>query len=422
MRNGLWRQSDFRQLWGAVVVSTYGSLVRATALTFTAILVLGASPADIGALRLAEMVPGFLVGLVAGAWVDRVRRRPVMIVTDLARALALVSIPVAALLGVLGFGHLLLVAALVSTLGVFFDVAYQSYLPSIVRHDDLVEANSTLTAGVSVVEAVAFSSGGWLVQILTAPIALFVDALSFLGSALFVGRIRTPEPSRTQAEAPHAERLLALFAREVTEGLNTVWRQPILRGLALAAAAQHIAYGIIGTLILLYLNQVVGFEPGVLGMIFAVGGVSAFAGAVIAGRFHRAGVGAIMVACLLLAAVGEALVPLVSSVSLAAVALLVGQQIITDSVLTIYDITQVSLRQGITPNHLLGRVNASVRVTESGGLFLGTLLAGGLSESIGMRATLWVAVALTMLAAFALAVSPVRQIRRVPEAPVMATP
>jgi predicted MFS family arabinose efflux permease len=204
----------------------------------------------------------------------------------------------------------------------------------------------------------------------------------------------------------------------VVEGLHAVWRQPILRGMVVAGLAQNLAFGLIGTVFLLYVNQEVGFDPGVLGMIFAVGGVSSFLGAMIAGRLPRFGVGAIMVASLALAAIGEAFVPLATTANAIGVLFLVGQQIVADSALTVYDINQVSLRQAITAAHVLGRVNASVRVTEFGAILLGTVAAGYIGEAVGLRETLWLGVALSLLAAVALALSPVRAVRRIPESAV----
>jgi predicted MFS family arabinose efflux permease len=339
-----------------------------------------------------------------------------MIATDLLRALALLTIPLAAALGWLGFGQLFAVAALVSVFGVFFDVAYETYLPTLVESDELIEANSSLSAAMSVVEAVAFSTGGWLVQLLTAPIALIVDAASFIASAGFVARIQTPEPAPEKPAA--GEAALPSIASDIIEGLHAVWRQPILRGMMLAGCASNAAFGVIGTLFLLYLNQEVGFEPGILGMIFAVGGVSAFVGALVAGRLTRPGVGLVMVLMLLATAVGQSFLPLATAVNVIGVALLVGQQLVTDSALTIYDINQVSLRQAITPSRILGRVNASVRVTEAGSVLLGAAAAGMLGDAIGIRATLWVGVALSLLAALLLAASPVRAVARIPQTPL----
>jgi MFS family permease len=409
-RGGLWRNAAYLRLWSAATISTYGSLVTRTALPFTAILLLGASPAEIGVLRVAELLPGFLFGLVAGAWVDRVRRRPLMIATDLGRALLLVTIPLAALAGSLGLTHLYVAAALVSVLDVMFDVAYQSYLPQVVARHELVEANSKLSAAASVAEASAFASGGWLVQVLTAPLAILIDALTFVASAGFVARIRAPEPPVNPAGSVS----LPAVTAEITEGLRAVWDNALLRGMAAAGTAQNLSFGLVGTVFLLYVNQELGFSPGVLGMIFAVGGVSSFLGALVAGRLSRYGVGLVMTATLLVAAVGQALVPLATAASSVGLVLLIGQQVVADSALTVYDINQVSLRQAIAPERVLGRVNASMRVAEVGALLLGTILAGYLGEAVGLRATLWLGVVCSVVSAGALALSPVRDVRRIP--------
>ncbi len=415
MRRGLLgRNANFVHLWGAATVSTFGSLVTRTALPFTAILLLNASPSAISVLRVAELLPGFLFGLVAGAWVDRLPRKPIMIATDLGRALLIATIPLAAFLGWLGLGQLYVIAALVSILSVFFDVAYQSFLPSLVENDELVEANSKLSAAMSVAEASAFSSAGWLIQLLTAPIAMLVDALTFVASAGLVARIGEPE---RQAELSPAESPSSI-AGDIMEGLRAVWRQAILRAMVVAGLAQNLAFGLVGTVFLLYVNQEVGFDPGVLGMIFAVGGVSSFLGAMIAGRLPRFGIGAVMVISLLLAAIGEAFIPLATTANAVGVLLLVGQQIVADSALTVYDINQVSLRQAIAPAHVLGRINASVHVIEIGAVLLGTVVAGYIGETVGLRETLWVGVGLSLLAAVALALSPVRSVRRIPESAV----
>jgi len=417
-RPTLWRHADFLHLWGAATISTYGSLVTRTALPFAAILLLDASPASISALLVAELLPDFLVGLLAGAWIDRIRRRPVMIAADLGRALLLATIPLSVLGGWFGFGHLYVVAALVSVLGVFFDVAYQSHLPAIVDRDDLIEANSKITASSSVAEAAAFSSGGWLIQLLTAPFAILVDAATFLVSAGLIARMRAPElRGRVSAE----ERAASSLTDEVRQGLRVVWGQPILRGLAGAGIAQNLAFGSIGTVFLLYVNQEVGFSPGLLGMIFAVGGVSSFAGAMLAGRMPRRGVGLVMIAALVVAALGTATISLATAANAVGIIFLVSNQLINDSALTVYEINQVSLRQAIAPPHVIGRVNATLRVSESGALLAGTLLGGYLGEVVGLRNTLWMGVGFSLAAALILACSPVRRLRAIPDLPA-ATP
>jgi MFS family permease len=415
-RTGLWRNGDYLNLWGAATISTFGTLITGTALPFTAILVLHASPADLSALRIAQLLPGFICGLIAGSSVDRLRRRPIMIATDLARAALLLTIPAAALLGYLGLWQLLAITALVSVLSVFFDVAYESYLPSIVARNELIEANSKLTAAGSVAEAAAFTSAGWLIQLLTAPFAILIDAFTYVASAALVTSIRRPElKSVDTAETPSTA---ASVTTDIVEGLHTLWRQPVLRGMVAAGMMQSLAFGLIGTVLLLYVNQEIGFPPAALGMIFAVGGVTSFLGAIAANRLAGYGIGMVMVSSLILVALGEALIPLAAAANLIGTILLVGQQIVVDPAMTIYDVNQVSLRQAITPESVLGRVNAGFRVAETGALLIGTVAAGYLGETIGLRATLWVAVAVCLLAAVLLLLSPVSKVKRIPEMPV----
>jgi predicted MFS family arabinose efflux permease len=410
----LWRNADFVHLWGAATVSTFGSLITRTAIPFTAILLLDASAADLGALRIAELLPAFVVGLVAGAWVDRLRRRPIMIAADLGRAALLLTIPVAAIGGVLGMGQLLIVLAVISVLGVFFDVAYQSHLPSVVANDELVEANSKLSAAASVAEAASFSAAGWLIQLFTAPFAILVDAVSFVASAGLVARMKDP-PLPSPAEEMETP---GSIAGDIAAGLRAVWRQPVLRGLVVSGIFQNLSFGVFGTVYLLYVNQEIGFDPGILGLIFAVGGVSAFAGAVIADRVARFGMGTVMIASLLLTTLGEAFIPLATAANAAGAVFLIAQQIVGDAAYTVYDINQVSLRQATAPDAVLGRINASMRVAEFGAVLLGTVAAGYLGETAGLRPTLWLAVGLFLVAAISLAVSSVRGIERIPGSPV----
>ena len=191
--SGLWRHPDFLRLWTGQTISKFGSGITGNALPLAAVLALGAGPAEMGLLAAASAVPVVGLGLVAGAWVDRLRRRPVMIWADAGRALLLASIPAAAALGRLRIEHLFLVAALVGVLTIFFDVAYQSFVPDLVGRRRVLEANSRLASSDAVAEIATPGLTGVLVELITAPMAIALDALSFVGSALFVGAIRTPE-------------------------------------------------------------------------------------------------------------------------------------------------------------------------------------------------------------------------------------
>src|SRR5438874_10187910 len=198
---GLWRHPDFLKLWAGQTVSQFGSLISRFALPLVAVLTLDASPAQVAALQIAEIAPGLLVGLFAGACVDRLRRRPIMLWADVGRALLLFSIPAAALVGVLGVQQLYAVAILIGALSTFFDVAYHSYLPALVSRHALLEGNSKLQASAAVVEVGSFGIAGALVQLLTAPLAILVDAVSFVFSALSLASIRASEPETAPPEA-----------------------------------------------------------------------------------------------------------------------------------------------------------------------------------------------------------------------------
>jgi len=413
---GLWRHADFLKLWAGETISVFGTLITRTALPFTAIIVLDASPAQMGLLTAAELGPGFLVGLVAGVWVDRLRRRPVMILTDVLRALALVTIPAAALLEVLRIGQLYAVAFTVGALSAFFDIAYRAYLPSLIEREQLLDGNSKLTASAAVAEVTSFGIGGVLVQVLTAPLAILADALSFLVSALCIARIKTPEPP----PAPLSERINLL--REAQEGLRLVWENGVLRALTLSATISSLAGGMISSTILLFVNRELGFSPGVLGLIFGVGGATSLLGALFAARAGRiVGLGPALIISRFVAGIGTLFIPLAGGATFGGGALLVANQLVTDPAATVYAIHELSLRQAITPDRLQGRMNATVEVARFGALLAGALLGGFLGELIGVRATLYLAAACSLPATVVLLLSPVRRYHAV-EAPLIGTP
>ncbi|MDQ6708987.1 MAG: MFS transporter [Candidatus Dormibacteraeota bacterium] len=392
----LWRNGDFVRLWSAQTVSTFGSLITRPALPFLAILVLNAGPAQIAILRAADHVPGFLIGLFAGVVIDRFRRRPVLIAADIGRALVLGSIPLVALTGHVTIEQLFAVALLASMLSVFFDVGFESYLPAVVPAPRLFEANGKIAASLSVAEVSAFGIAGWLVQIFTAPVAILIDAVTFLFSAGFIGSIRTPE-SRTQRTAGGT----GVF-REIREGLGILWRDPTLRALAGAFAALELSFGIVGTVISLYVLRELGFTPGPLGLIFAVGGAASLIAALVAPRLTAAvGVGSTLVGGLLLTGLGILLLPLAHGAGLLAFALLVAQQVIGDGGATVFDINQSSLRQTIAPARVLGRINAATRSAGLGATLVGIAISAVLAQGAGYRAAL-VAGAIATLAGAAM--------------------
>lgn len=406
---GLWRQADFLRLWVGQTVSVFGSLVGGLAMDFTAVIWLGATPLQISVLAACRIVPGFAVGLPAGAWVDRLHRRPLLIAADAGRALALFSVPIAAVLDWLTIEQLYLVALTTSALGIFFDTAYEAYLPTLVERHELVEGNSKLAATASISEVGAFGLSGWLVQLFSGPGAILVDATSFVVSAFSVWRIRASEPP----PAPIGERQHLL--REVQEGLKLIASNAILRTVAITNAIASFSNQLVGVTILLYLNREVGFGPGVLGMIFAIGGITGLAGTAVAGKSAWfGGFGRALVLAAFMRSAGLVFLPLAASVSVVSVVFLVMSQVVTDPAWAFYDINVVSLRQTITPDRLLGRMNASMRFLDLGAMLVGSFAGGLLGQSIGLRETLFVAVGVRTMPVLWLLLSPIARLREIP--------
>lgn len=394
---GLWRHPDFLKLWAGQTVSLFGSLLTQFALPLLAALVLGAGAGQMALLASAEVVPGLALGFVAGVWVDRLRRRPILIAADIGRALALSSIPAAAAMGALHIGQLYVVAVIVSVCGAFFDVAYPSYLPALLRREELVEGNGKLESSAALAEMSGWGIAGVLVQIAGAPLAVLVDAATFVVSALSITAIRAREPQPLASGAPGS------MAREVAQGLRFVFTDPLRRTLANAGALDTLFGNALGTLIVLYLVRDLHLAPVVMGAVFAVGGVSAFVGSLLVARVAgRWPMERILPGALLIYDIGAFTVPLASGPTVLAVALLVvGQSL--DAAHTIYGVTRLSMLQRMTPDRMQGRLHATLRVVEGSATVVGLALGGILGQTLGVRATLFLVCAGKLLAPLVLA-------------------
>lgn len=406
---GLWRHPDFLKLWAGQTISVFGSLITTFALPVTAILLLKATPLQITLLSAAEYAPGLLVSFFAGAWVDRLRRRPILIAADLGRAALLGSIPAAALLGALHIEQLYIVALLVSVLAVFFDVAYLSYLPTLVRREELLEGNSKLQASASVAEVAGFGLSGVLVQALTAPVAILIDAVSFVVSACSVAIIRRAEPAPAPSEEQHNA------WREIGQGVKLLLGNPILRASAGASGTFNLFRNMVGVVIMLFFLRELNLPPVILGPLFALGGISAFLGALLAERLTRRwGVGRSLLSGLLLSGLATLLIPLAAGPLLVVLGLLAASQLFGDGAATIYEINQTSLIQAMVPDRVQGRINASKRFIEWAAMLLGLLVGGLLGQTIGLRPTLFVAATGGLLSGLWLLFSPVRRLHDYP--------
>lgn len=407
--SSLWRNRGFVRLWSAETVSQLGTQITLLALPLTAIVALHASPLEVGALTAVEHAPFLLVGLPAGVWVDRLPRRVLMVWGDIGRAVALATIPVAHWLGVLHVAQLYVVAFAVGVCTVFFDVAYQSFLPSLVGREHIVEGNAKLEGSRSAAQLAGPGLAGLLVGAVSAPPAIALDALSFVASALFLVGI-----------AAHAsEEQLAPRRRmrtEVAEGIRHVLGHPLLRPIAACTSVSNL-FGSMGVAVLvLYEVRELGLSAGTVGLVMTIGNAGVLLGALVATRVaRRLGLGRAIVASAATFGVSFVLVALAPRA--APLPALVAGQFLYAWGGVVYNINQVSLRQTITPEHLLGRMNATMRFLVWGTMPIGGLAGGALGEAIGLHATLWVVAAGSALAAIPVAASAVRRLVTMPEPP-----
>ena len=408
-RPSLWRNGDFVRLWMGQTVSRMGSEVSLVAIPFTAVVVLGVNAFQAGLLGTFEFLPFLLIGLPAGAVVDRMRRRRILIAADVGRTLALGSIPVAAALGHLTLAQLYVAAMLSGVLTVFFDVAYQSYLPALVEGDELVDGNAKLELSSSAALLSGPSIGGALVSILGAPKAIAADAASYVWSVVFLVLIRRREPPPERGRAPGEDR--TPLRTEIAEGLRYVLGHRLLRPIAMCTGTWNLFGHMSVAVYVLFAVHDLGLGAAAVGVIFSVSAVGTLVGAALCSRItDRLGVGrATLVA--VMTSPSAFLIPLATSAT--AYPLLIGAGVIGTFSGTVYNVNQVSLRQGITPRRLLGRLNATMRFVVWGTIPIGSLIGGILGTVIGLRATMAVSAAGCSLAVLWVLFSPVPAVRRI---------
>jgi MFS family permease len=402
-RGGLLRHADFRRLWIGDTISQVGSAVTEVALPFLAIAVVHASTVEVGVLRSLEALPFLLIGLPAGAWVDRMRRRRVLLATDALRAVALGSLPVAYALGVLGIGQVFAAAAVAGVGTVFFGVAYQSYLPELVGPDDLVEGNTKLQASQSVAMVAGPTLGGVLIAVIGAPYALAVDAASFVWSGAWVARIRVRPPRPARA----ADRSLR---REVAEGVRFVLGHRQLRAITMTTTWSNLATSANLVMMALLLLRTLHLGAGRYGLTYSAGAVGGLLGAFAARRLgDRFGAGRTLVIAIVVAQTVLLVQPFVQRGWL--FALLLVALFVEGLAVVVFNVIQLSFRQGLCPPNLLGRMNATVRFLVTGTNVFGGLLGGVLGTALGLRTGL-----LVVTLAGLLAIVPVASLATEPQA------
>ena len=407
----LFRHPDFVKLWSAQTISQFGTQVTLLALPIIAATTLNVTPFEFGLLSTIEFLPFILLSLPAGVWVDRLRRRPILIAGDLIRAAALLSIPIAFALNALTIWQLYVVGFINGCATVFFDVAYQSYFPSLVDRDKIVDGNAKLEASRSAAQITGPGIAGVIIGIVTAPFAIVVDALSFIVSALFMFAIRrhetAPEPRlNEQGERPS-------MRSEITEGLRYVGGHPLLRSIAATTGLSNFFNNIVYSILILYLVRELRVTPAQLGVAFSLGAIGFLVGALLANRAAtRFGVGPAIVWAAMMAGPAELLLPIAPADL--AVPFVAASGFLSGLGVAIYNINQVSLRQAITPARMQGRMNATMRFIVWGTIPVGAILGGFLGGAIGLHETLWIGAIGGIFVFLPAFLSPVRKLRTIP--------
>jgi MFS family permease len=407
-QGGLWRHPDFLRLWSAQTLSQFGSQISQLALPLVAILVLDVSAFEVALLGTVEFLPFLLFALPAGVWVDRLRRKPILVLGDAGRAVLLVSIPVAYAFDALTIWQLYVVGFLVGICTVFFDVAYQSYLPSLVDRAGLVEGNSKLEVSRSAAQLAGPGVAGILVAAVTAPAAILLDAISFAASAGLLLRIRRHE----EVPVPEAK---PSMRRELVEGLRFLLGHWFQRPLAITVATSNFFNTMAFSIFLVYLVRDLELSAQVIGLMLAVSNLGWLAGAVVAGRVsNRLGVGNVLVGSAILFSVSLLLIP--AAPQSQPIPFVVAGLMLATFGGIVFNVTGLSFTQAIVPDRMLGRINATRRFIVWGVIPLGTLTGGVLGSTIGLRETLWVGAIGGSLSFLPLLFSPVRSIGPMDEA------
>ena len=405
----LLREREFRSFWIGQTISVFGDQITFLALPIVAVLVLNADAAQMGFLTAAGLVPHLLFSLPAGIWLDRVReRRRLMIIADIGRAAGLALVPLAFLFGWLTIDLLFAVAFLVGTLAVVFDIAWNSFFVAVAKREQYVQANSLISGSRSLSWVAGPAVGGVLIQILTAPITLLLDALSFLGSAFFLSRIHPTEPRIDDEPGSVREQL--------REGLLFIVRDPIIRGVLLSVATVNLFNYCFQALFILYATVNLGVEPGILGLALGAGAVGGVVGAVVAGRVaRRFGIGRAYVLGLVLFPAPLILVPLAGGPPLLILVFLIVSEFLAGLGVMILDINAGSMLLARTPDTIRGRSAGTFRFVNMGVRPIGAIIGGLLGTAIGIRETLFIVTIAQLAGVLWLVGSPILGLKEMPE-------
>ena len=416
-QGALWSHPDFIKMWTGQSISEFGSQISQLAIPLLAAVSLHASAFQFSLLGVVGFLPFIIFALPAGVWVDRLRRRQILIVGDAARAVLLALIPILWATHVLQMWHLLVLQFVIGIFTVFFDVAYQSYLPALIEREHLVDGNSKLQLTVSVAQVAGPSVAGGLIAAITAPYAILADAVSFVVSTLFMVTMRHREtPPQHDDETPRPK-----MWPQVKEGLQWVAGHPWLRAIAACTGSSNFFSSLLFSIVVLYMVRTLHLSAFEIGFVFAVGSAGSILGALATGRLNKTlGVGRTIVLTAGVFSIAGLAIPLAPK-SFPLPLLMLAQAMFGFGSVT-YNITQVSLRQAITPERLQGRMNAAMRWIVWGTIPLGSLAGGAIATWWGLRTALWVGAIGGLVPFLPVALTSVRTIREMPRPVQEPTP
>jgi MFS family permease len=384
----LWRHSDFMRLWAAQTVSSIGARIAREGLALASILTIDAKPFQLGILAALIMGPSVVVGFFAGGFVDRSRKRAIMVGTDVIRALVLLSVPVAAWFHILRMEQLYVVGALIGGANILFDISDHAYLPHLIGRDALMEGNTKLSTTESLAEVGGPALAGILVQALTAPFAIAVNAATYVVSALFLGAIATKEP------VPENAKIRPTLLSDLAQGYSAMAATPVLRPLLFMSIVSPLFGGVFSALYVIFAIKTLGLSPALMGLTVAVGGIGSLAGTAISRRFAAwIGIGRAIVLGFVVSAVSAIFVPLASGPLVLKLASLMVAQFVGDSMAVAAMIPAASLRQSLIPRDRLGRAAAFLSVGAGASAVVGALTGGALGSAFGPRVALFASVA-----------------------------
>lgn len=403
---------DFVKLWAGQTVSLVGTQVTLFAMPLVAVLSLNATVFEVGVLNALRFVPVILLSLFAGVWLDRRRRRPVLIACALGNAILIGLVPLSSVTGLLSIGLLYVVTTLVGTLNMVFDVGALSYVPNLVERRHLPEGNGKLQASTAVAGIAGPGLAGLLIGLITAPITLSVDAVSYLFSAFGLIAIRKAEPYPEVPEVP------ASIRQSIAEGLRAVYGSKLLRALLTQGTALNLFFGAFITVFVVYAVRILHLSPAELGIVMAAAAVGSLVGAMTASRVRKAlGLGRVMLVNTVGVSVTLLLLLVPRHASLPGLAILCGAQFVYGANITMFNVNAITLRQITTPKQVLARMNATYRMLLFGAAPFGAMLGGLLGSAFGLRSALVISLLAMTSPLLWLFFSPAFRLREMPLGP-----